>query len=194
MPPRNAKQASTPKPTEQKTDDKKRVQKQYAPVSLADLKPVKLAAKDKVTVIPGRERSAEQKAVDATVRELAFEYLAAGSPKQFRDMPVVSYTLPTDQAATVRFMLNKACNLLNCKPKFGRQAWDEGNEVVSFCPIPRDPSQWTDDKKEPTTADDKPADDKPADDKPADDKPADDKPADDKAKGKTDPSEFLKDE
>jgi hypothetical protein len=41
-------------------------------------------------------------------------------------------------------MLNKACNLLNCKPKFGRQAWDDGKEVVTFCPIPRDPKQWTD--------------------------------------------------
>lgn len=131
--------------TEGKTDEKKpRVQREYAPVSLADLKPVKLAAADKVTVIPGRERSDEQKAVDAVVKDLAFEYLAAGSPKQFRDMPVVSYTLPTDQAATVRFMIQKACNLLNCKPKFGRDAWDDGKQVVSFCAIPRDPSQWTD--------------------------------------------------
>lgn len=139
------KQLNNPKPDGEK---KAREKKTYAPVSLADLKPVKLSAKDKVTVIPGRERSEEQKAVDAVVKDLAFDYLSAGSPKQFRDMPVVSYTLPTEQAATVRFMVQKACNLLNCKPKFGRQAWDNGNEVVSFCAIPRDPSQWADKPKD----------------------------------------------
>ena len=170
---------STPKTPGTDGDKKKRETKTYAPVSLSDLKPVKLAAKDKVTVLPGRERSDEQKAVDAVVKDLAFEYLDAGAPKQFRDMPVVSYTLPTEQAATVRFMINKACNLLNCKPKFGRQAWDNGNEVVSFCAIPRDPSQWTDKPKNDET---------PADETPAE-TPADETPTE----SKTDPSEFMSD-
>jgi hypothetical protein len=172
------KQTNTPNTPKPDGEKKTRVQKTYVPVSLADLKPVKLAAKDKVTVIPGRERSDEQKAVDATVKDLAFEYLAAGSPKQFRDMPVVSYTLPTDQATTVRFMIQKACNLLNCKPKFGRQAWDNGNEVVSFCAIPRDASQWTDKPKNDET---------PADETPAE-TPADNTPA------LTDPSTFAGDD
>jgi hypothetical protein len=145
MAPRQQASKAASKMPETKIDTKKgRAKKEYAPVSLSQLKPVKLTPKDKVTVIPGRERSEEQKAVDATVKDIAIEYLDAGSPKDFRDMPVVSYTLPPDQAATVRFMIGKACNLLNCKPKFGRQAWDDGNEVVSFCAIPREPSQWTD--------------------------------------------------
>jgi hypothetical protein len=142
------KQATASTPNKPSGEKKPRTPKKYPPVALAELKPVKMAAADKITVIPGRERSAEQKAVDETVKEVAFEYLAAGSPKLFRDMPVVNYTLPTDKATTVRFMIGKACNLLNCKPKFGRQAWDtEGNEVVSFCAIPRDASQWTDKPK-----------------------------------------------
>jgi hypothetical protein len=184
------KQSNTPKQDEKTGDKKARVQKEYAPVSLDMLKPVKLAAKDKVTVLPGRERSEEQKAVDATVKDLAFEYLAAGSPKQFRDMPVVSYTLPTGQATTVRFMISKACNLLNCKAKFGRQAWDpNGNEVVSFCALPRDPSQWTD----------KPKSDEPKSDEPKSDEPSAETPAEtagENAKNpptRTDPSEFAND-
>lgn len=133
--------STTPKPD---GDKGKRERKTYAPVSLADLKPRKVTKEEKVTVLPGRERSDEQKAVDATVKDLAYDYLAAGSPKVFRDMPVVAYTLPTEQAETIKFMIQKACNLLNCKPKFGRAAWDDGQEVVTFCAIPRDPSQWTD--------------------------------------------------
>jgi hypothetical protein len=192
MAPRNQSKtnANTPKTGSEKK--KTRVQKTYAPVSLTDLKPVKLAAADKVTVIPGRERSAEQKAVDATVKDLAFEYLAAGSPKQFRDMPVVSYTLPTEQAATVRFMVQKACNLLNCKPKFGRQAWDGGNEVVSFCAIPRDAAQWTDKpSSDPITEAAAAAVAAEAEnEEPAEPEKTDDKPAD--LPKKTDPSAFMK--
>lgn len=148
------KPAGTPNTPKPKDAGKKaeRVQKQYAPVSLADLKPREVTKEEKTTVLPGRERSPEQKAVDATVRDLAYKYLRAGSPKVFRDMPVVAYTLPTAQAETVRFMLQKACNLLNCKPKFGRAAWDNGDEVVTFCPLPRDPSQWVD---EPEKEEDK---------------------------------------
>lgn len=167
-------------PAAPKTDAKettKREPKQYAKVSLSDLKPVKVTKEDKVTVLPGRERSEEQKAVDATVKDLAYEYLKAGSPKNFRDMPVVSYTLPTDQATTVKFMVQKACNLLNCKPKFGRQAWDNGLEVVSFCPIPRDPSQWQD----------KPVEDKPVE-KTADETPKESE----NGTPRTDPSSFMK--
>lgn len=125
--------------------EKKRERKQYAAVSLDMLKPEPVTKEEKVTVLPGRERSDEQKAVDKAVSDLAYKYLDAGSPKQFRDMPAIKYTLPPAQAETVRFMLGKACNLLNCKPKFGRAAWDgEGNEVVTFAAIPRDPSQWKD--------------------------------------------------
>lgn len=125
-------------------EKKTRERKEYAPVSLDALKPVKVTKEEKVQVLPGRERSEEQKAVDAAVKDLAYDYLNAGAPKAFRDMPILKYTLPTAQAETVRFMIQKAGNLLNCKIKFGRPAWDEGNEVVTFAAIPRDASQWTD--------------------------------------------------
>lgn len=141
MPPRN-------KPTTPKSSDKptgaKRERKQYAEVSLTDLNPVKVTKEEKATVLPGRERSEAQKAVDKTVRENVYDNIKAGLPKDFRDMEVVKYTLPTQQAETIKFMIGKACNLLNCKPKFGRPAWDDGKEVVTFAAIPRDPAQWTD--------------------------------------------------
>lgn len=139
---------STPKQDDAaKNADKKgtRERKQYAPVSLDLLKPQKVTKEEKVTVLPGRERSEEQKAVDAAVKDIAYDNINAGLPKQFRDMPVLKYTLPAAQAETVKFMIQKAGNFLNCKIKFGRAAWDEnGNEVVTFAAIPRDPKQWTD--------------------------------------------------
>ena len=172
---------TTPKPP---TGDKKREKKTYAPVALADLKPRKVTKEEKVTVLPGRERSDEQKAVDTVVKENAYDFLAAGSPKIFRDMPVVAYTLPTEQAETVKFMIQKACNLLNCKPKFGRPAWENGLEVVTFCAIPREPSQWTD-KPVAVNTDETKADGEKTADAEKTATPAD--------APKTDPAEFMKD-
>lgn len=181
MAPRKQNTPNTPKTTD---GEKKRVAKTYAPVDLADLNPRKVTKEEKVTVIPGRERSDAQKAVDVVVKENAYDYLNAGSPKAFRDMPVVAYTLPTAQAETVKFMIQKACNLLNCKPKFGRPAWEGGLEVVTFCAIPRVPSQWTDTTE--TATEDKTADGEKTAEAP---KPAAPKPV----APKTDPAEFMKD-
>lgn len=122
----------------------KRERKQYAEVNLSDLKPVEVTKQEKATVLPGRERSEAQKAVDGTVRDVVMANIANGLPKQFRDMKVIKYTLPTEQAETVRFMIGKACTYLNAKPKFGKAAWDNGMEVVTFSAVPRDASQWTD--------------------------------------------------
>lgn len=136
---------NTPKPsTSTNTTGGKRERKQYAEVSLTDLKPVKVTKQEKATVLPGRERTEAQKAVDKTVREIVEANIANNLPKQFRDMEVVKYTLPTEQAETVRFMIGKACTYLNCKPKFGKPAWEDGLEVIAFSAVPRDPSQWTD--------------------------------------------------
>lgn len=195
MPARKQNAPTTPKSTD---GEKKRVAKTYAPVNLDELKPRKVTKEEKVTVIPGRERSDAQKAVDVVVKENAYDYLHAGSPKAFRDMPVVAYTLPGPQAETVKFMIQKACNLLNCKPKFGRPAWEGGLEVVTFCAIPRVPSQWTDVGSEEDTGTDLDKDGKPipgegvvlGSEKTVEaPKPA----APKSAAPKTDPAEFMKD-
>lgn len=139
-----ARQTPANKTADKKTDGKKREAKVYAPVDMSLLKARDVTKEEKVTVLPGRERTKEQKVVDGDVRDAAFKMIAAGMPKDFRDMPVKAYTIPPAVTETVKFMVNKACHHLNCLPKWGRPAWDGGNEVITFAAIPRDPSQWTD--------------------------------------------------
>lgn len=177
--PRQPRGSQQNKPGEKPAGGKQK--KEYAEVPMESLVARRITKIEKAEVIPGRERTDAQKLVDKEIRSLAFDYVAAGQPKNFFDMPVSSYTVPTEQVETIKFMVGKACSLLNCKPRWGRPTESDGNEVVTFAAIPRDPSQWTD------KPEDEPVND--SGEKSGDD--AGEKPADDAGEKRTDPQEFL---
>lgn len=145
----------------EKKSRKPRVQKTYAPVSLGEIKATEVSKELETKVIPGRERSAEQKYIDGLVVDLVRANIKAGLPSAFRDMPKKAITVPPAQAETVRFMLGKAGTHLNARIKLGRPTGDDGKEIVSFSAIPRDPNQWVDeaDEDEGTDLEDEDGDD-----------------------------------
>lgn len=133
------------KPAENSDGKAKRVRKTYAPIPTAALKAQPVPKSAELLILPGRERTDEQRVVDNEVKRIVLEWIEAGQPKSFRDMPKGLYELPPAQAETIRFMLNKAANYLNAKLRYGKPAYGAGGtEVVTFAALPRKISQWVD--------------------------------------------------
>lgn len=98
------------------------------------------------------ERSEKQQAIDATVLENYNEWVAAGMPTNWADMPVITWTVSDEFVDDAEFMLRKAAALFGRKISWGqrepetRETIDEngnrvqeptGRTVIPFCIIAR---------------------------------------------------------
>src|SRR5260370_6045495 len=138
---------STPTDTRNtpKTDEKPATGPQSTPETPADVKPegdakparakapdtskitaeginaAALAVPDLITASqPVRERSAEQKAMDAVAVKAYDAWVAAKRPAVWQKMPVVTYFLDDSEVAAYRYLIRRACAIVEPgKPSAG---------------------------------------------------------------------------
>lgn len=82
---------------------------------------------------PMRARDERQVAMDKVVATLHAEWLAAGKPERWSQMPKRSYHVAPQVADTVRMLVRRAASFLGLSAKFGKPVRDrEGREIVVF--------------------------------------------------------------
>lgn len=72
-----------------------------------------LAAPDLITAsAPTRERSVEQKAMDAVAEKAYAAWLKADKPTVWGKMPVITYFLTDEEVAPYRYLIRRACSIV----------------------------------------------------------------------------------
>lgn len=84
---------------------------------------------------PMRARDERQVLIDATVAEVHAEYVAAGKPSKWAQMPKRAYHVNPKAADTLRMMIRRAAAYHGLSVKFGSSVRDpSGREIVVFAP------------------------------------------------------------
>lgn len=82
-------------------------------VTLDAINAAALAAPDLVTAsAPTRERSTEQKAMDAVAEKAYAAWLKADKPTVWGKMPVINYFLTDEEVAPYRYLIRRACSIV----------------------------------------------------------------------------------
>jgi hypothetical protein len=82
-------------------------------VSLDAINAAVLAAPDLVAATaPTRERSEQQKSMDAVAVKAYDAWIKAGRPSQWKDVPVVTYFLADEDVPKYRYLIRRACDIV----------------------------------------------------------------------------------
>lgn len=82
---------------------------------------------------PARERSDAQKAMDAVVTKLHKDWIEAGSPSEWKDIPKGRYHVDPEVASDLKFLISKAGDFLKVRIRYGKELRDaNGKTVIVF--------------------------------------------------------------